>query len=854
MASPPISTAAAAAVRSRSCVAGRRLSSHRRPRFPTATGGGPSEPSSRSLYLAPLGWRSSLSFGGRNPTTRRCSQHSMAPVGNRWAALAPASTATAVWCGDRSQRHCYHHYSRQKQERQQKQQQPMRKNTPAGGTTGHGIFSSEGQGTLRHHGGTFCYCLASPLRGHLSAQHHLWSPCGVRENATTLHSARSFSSVPPASLLHRKAGIYLPETYPLLGNPAAAGRIGRIGFRKHSSNGNSSNNSNGTKEKAPQSTPPPTTVNPSESNNNKIQEFMDSTVSTVRTNVGSAEATIKKAVEELSTGDLLSVYGIVFLIVLIGVMPSLVRRMQSSDHYDSKSEDPLLELARMIRGEFLENVNRIQEDISEADGDGDGSDTDAGDAEGRKRSSLGLDRIVADLLRSPQIQEAATTLVTKVLQSQQFKAACALLLRELLRDLLDDPDTLDQLVHLLQTAIADEKIREAAIGLATDVFGDDRVLDELVVLVQRLGMEGQVMAATQALLVESAHNALNDPEILDHSMEFATDVVGDDVVQQTAGEALYNTMSYAFRPALSVFLALTGVGLIFVSISAFRNLAQTPSDAADRAFLGAIETYTSRLLKVLFLPLDFLVACKDALVAIALFPFRFLSSSAARAGDLGKALLGAVRDWLFWLVHLPFELLSSVLSASSHALGAAATNLVDKLGGWLRAVGESLFGLPCQRLGELSSELLERATDRFGAMGSSAREWFSAVPLRALERLSSELLEAATARLGGWASALGETNAGVKLQELARLTSGALEQTRIRWRILNEFLSDGALRVEELGSRVVASLAGMHALPFETQRKQYFDKASKGYESLNHSLARFAFWLEDLLGRMAGII
>jgi hypothetical protein len=35
-------------------------------------------------------------------------------------------------------------------------------------------------------------------------------------------------------------------------------------------------------------------------------------------------------------------------------------------------------------------------------------------------------------------------------------------------------------------------------------------------------------------------------------MEFATDVVGDDVVQQTAGEALYNTLSYAVRPTLSV--------------------------------------------------------------------------------------------------------------------------------------------------------------------------------------------------------------------------------------------------------------------------------------------------------------
>jgi uncharacterized membrane-anchored protein YjiN (DUF445 family) len=165
---------------------------------------------------------------------------------------------------------------------------------------------------------------------------------------------------------------------------------------------------------------------------------------------------------------------------------------------------------------------------------------------------MGLDRIVADLLRSPQIQEAVNDLVANVVQSQQFKKACQLLLKELLRDLLDDPETLKQVIHLLQNAIVDEKIKEASVQLVTEVFGDDRVLDELVVLVQRLGMEQQVQAATQALLVESAHNALNDPEILDHSMEFATDVVGDDVVQQTAGEALYNTLSYAVRPTLSV--------------------------------------------------------------------------------------------------------------------------------------------------------------------------------------------------------------------------------------------------------------------------------------------------------------
>jgi hypothetical protein len=200
-------------------------------------------------------------------------------------------------------------------------------------------------------------------------------------------------------------------------------------------------------------------------------------------------------------------------------------------------EDPVMDLAQMIGGKYWWS----------------NSDNGGGeDSEGGSTSAMGLDRIVADVIKSPKVEEAITNLVTRVIQSPQFKRACQVLLKELLQDLLSDPDTLKQVIHLLNNAIQDQKIKDAAVQLVIDVFGDDQVLDELVVLVQRLGMEDKVQQATQALLVESAHNALNDPEILDHSMEFATDVVGDDVVQQTAGEALYNTLAYAARPTLSV--------------------------------------------------------------------------------------------------------------------------------------------------------------------------------------------------------------------------------------------------------------------------------------------------------------
>lgn len=56
-----------------------------------------------------------------------------------------------------------------------------------------------------------------------------------------------------------------------------------------------------------------------------LKGFVDSTVSSVRPIVGTAEATIKRAVQEWNTSDLLSVYGIVFLIIAISTAPLMAR-------------------------------------------------------------------------------------------------------------------------------------------------------------------------------------------------------------------------------------------------------------------------------------------------------------------------------------------------------------------------------------------------------------------------------------------------------------------------------------------------------------------------------------------------
>jgi hypothetical protein len=154
-------------------------------------------------------------------------------------------------------------------------------------------------------------------------------------------------------------------------------------------------------------------------------------------------------------------------------------RRSDNTYEDLDPEDPVMDMAKMVRQE-LPGMFR-------GDGGGETSSTTA-----TTTTLGGLDMIAAELLKSPQIQQAVSNLVAQILQSPEFKRTVQVLIKELWTDLVEDPETLKQVIHLLQYAIQDEQIKEASIQLVTEVFSDKEVLDELVVLVERLGQEKQV--------------------------------------------------------------------------------------------------------------------------------------------------------------------------------------------------------------------------------------------------------------------------------------------------------------------------------------------------------------------------
>ena len=171
-------------------------------------------------------------------------------------------------------------------------------------------------------------------------------------------------------------------------------------------------------------------------------------------------------------------------------------------------------------------------------------------------------RILNDLLASEHLRTTASRIASGVISSPQFQDACKVLVRNIWNDLINDPETNNQLVALVQSVLNNERVYNAVKEMMIQLVNDEEVYKELTKLVVQLGNEEEVLDATQKLLTESTHKTLNDPSVLDHSMEFATEVVGDDVVQRSGGEALRNTLGYAVQPSGGAILASIGTMIV----------------------------------------------------------------------------------------------------------------------------------------------------------------------------------------------------------------------------------------------------------------------------------------------------
>jgi len=285
-------------------------------------------------------------------------------------------------------------------------------------------------------------------------------------------------------------------------------------------------------------------------------------------------------------------------------------------------------------------------------------------------------------LNSEALQNAIASLVARVIGSEQFQTSCHKVLKTLWEDLIHDPETTAQVVQLLNTALQNEKIKRSFKELVMGLLKDDDINKELTQMVVKLGEDNEVLNATRYLLTESAHKALNDPEILDHSMEFATDVVGDDVVQRTSGEALRNTVTYAVSPSLSTFLSMFGIGLLFFSVSAFGNARMSAREgreinaAASTVAINAGSIFFNAISKMMVLP-------RRALGSLMTLPSKLMVKGTASLGKAGKAMTIVITNLILKVlksISFPFEVLLNKVLIKSHPSADATNSLLQKIG------------------------------------------------------------------------------------------------------------------------------------------------------------------------------
>ena len=238
-----------------------------------------------------------------------------------------------------------------------------------------------------------------------------------------------------------------------------------------------------------------------------------------------------------SISDLLAVWTTASLFTLILIGPSVISEMKKSKHSDYYEDDLVVvdysEDVSILTKQVLDYVHELHQ----------------GDEDEEKNVLVnGAADIVSKVLLTDVVQQSLQSLVLRVLQSPEVRESASTFLKSLFHELLQDPNTLHQIITVLHNAIQHPSIKQSLIDLVMDITQDDSVKLSLQKLLERLGKDEDVVYATQTLLVTSAHKTLNDPEILDHTMEFAANIVGDDVVQRTSGEALRNAIRFSVTP------------------------------------------------------------------------------------------------------------------------------------------------------------------------------------------------------------------------------------------------------------------------------------------------------------------
>ena len=105
-----------------------------------------------------------------------------------------------------------------------------------------------------------------------------------------------------------------------------------------------------------------------------------------------------------------------------------------------------------------------------------------------------------------------------------------------------------QLVQVCTTAILDPATKASVVTLLETLMEDTPTMQNLTRLVSTILVQNNVLNSVSINLNNAGHDLLSNKDILEHSKVFVSDVLQDNTVQSTGGDAIWSTAWYTVTP------------------------------------------------------------------------------------------------------------------------------------------------------------------------------------------------------------------------------------------------------------------------------------------------------------------
>ncbi|CAM9240215.1 unnamed protein product, partial [Hapterophycus canaliculatus] len=121
---------------------------------------------------------------------------------------------------------------------------------------------------------------------------------------------------------------------------------------------------------------------------------------------------------------------------------------------------------------------------------------------------------------NPETQGALISLALYVLLHPDTLAETKVLAKKLVRAILDDPDTVQQVTDMALNVMRNPRFRQGASELVVALGQSEEVYAAVTDLASRVIQDPEVQATLSVVLSASSREVLQDQEVFDHSKEF----------------------------------------------------------------------------------------------------------------------------------------------------------------------------------------------------------------------------------------------------------------------------------------------------------------------------------------------